>query len=681
MRLLQAQSKRLREFSNDKPEYAILSHTWGSSEISYKDIQESWFAHKWKPSWPKIEGSCNQALKDGLEYIWIDTCCIDKSSSAELQESINSMFRWYESANHCYAYLSDVPPGDVPSHPDSAFRKSRWFRRGWTLQELLAPTSVRFFDCEWNPIGDKYQLRSVIAEITGIGKEFLGTSPYEVLNAMSRASVAQKMSWAANRSTTRVEDRAYCLLGIFGINMPLLYGEGDGAFFRLQEEIMKTSHDQSILAGGYKRSALNLWGFTQALANSPDEFAECSDIVSFGERDLEDSFHMDQRGLRLYLPTFHTSDDDSLDVVYCVLNCGKVTSPGQLHLAIPLFRISRQWSPLESYGRISYNETQRQWTKWEFFGLTMRIPTWIHPNNIEGTEREKICLPRSVNHPEPSQLRVSLNLKVFENQSEYQIAGVFPPEIGPNNILHIPTNVGDYRHHGRIIIHFIKKGSRGVLVVLKYLSDTQEMPSTRSSLPSSNVSNTSVNEQEMAPSSEGRNNFRALIRECIMQTHDLTEQEFSQAVAEGRILLELGGDSLASISLMYALRKKTGVSIPLKLITSKKTIPELEESIEDLLSSSPSVDIETTSYMLRPDQLRIVPQNVEVGILQVSETMSMLRSGTEWASNSLDSISYRDATSDCRFELEGGDVVLVSFAKEEKTSKLAVSIEKNAGYS
>ena len=192
------------------------------------------------------------ARRDGYEHIWIDSTCINKDSSSELSEAINSMYYWYGSAEVCYAFLSDVPEGDEVFAMDSAFRRSRWFRRGWTLQELIAPESVVFFSRGWTLLGTKITLLEVIHDITKIdGGVLLHTK------ALDEASVAQRMSWASTRETTRVEDQAYSLLGVFGINMPTLYGEGEQAFRRLQEEILRRIPDQSLFAWGimYKQPA------------------------------------------------------------------------------------------------------------------------------------------------------------------------------------------------------------------------------------------------------------------------------------------------------------------------------------------------------------------------------------------------------------------------------------------
>jgi hypothetical protein len=237
MRLLNTKTYTLHTFFGKAiPKYAILSHRWEDEEVLFQDL-ESGRAHS-MPGYAKIRGCCRQARKDHFEYAWIDTCCIDKSSSAELSEAINSMFQWYKDSNVCYAYLSDVTGRGDRDQVLGEFARSIWFDRGWTLQELLAPNNVVFYDQSWGCIGTKGNLDGLIAEITGIP----GLFSYE------KACIAEKMSWASWRETTRVEDEAYCLMGLFNVNMPLLYGEGAKAFKRLQQEIIKSSDDESIFA-------------------------------------------------------------------------------------------------------------------------------------------------------------------------------------------------------------------------------------------------------------------------------------------------------------------------------------------------------------------------------------------------------------------------------------------------
>ncbi|KAF7874351.1 hypothetical protein EAF04_003023 [Stromatinia cepivora] len=236
----------IRNFAgSDIPKYAILSHTWGADkdEVTFQDIMNS--KGRDKSGYRKLEFCGEQAKRDGLRYFWVDTCCIDKSSSAELQESINSMFRWYQNAAKCYVYLPDVSTNNYDQTNFSpwqlAFRKSLWFTRGWTLQELIAPRSVEFFCSSGKLLGDKKSLQQQLYEITGIETSALRGQD------LSEFSVDQRMSWARNRETKREEDKAYSLLGIFDVYMPLIYAEGaSNAFRRLQEEIQKQARKHSL---------------------------------------------------------------------------------------------------------------------------------------------------------------------------------------------------------------------------------------------------------------------------------------------------------------------------------------------------------------------------------------------------------------------------------------------------
>jgi hypothetical protein len=225
------------------PVYAILSHTWGqdAEEVTFRDMNDG--KGKSKTGYDKIRFCAEQARRDGLQYIWVDTCCIDKSDNTELNESINSMFRWYQDATRCYVYLSDVSTQkrkrstrQSDSQRDLSFRESRWFTRGWTLQELLAPRSVEFFTRDRQRLGDKISLGQEIHDVTGIAIEALQGAP------LSQFDVKERFKWAEKRQTTREEDWAYCLLGIFNVFLPLIYSEGrDNAVRRLREEVDKAS--------------------------------------------------------------------------------------------------------------------------------------------------------------------------------------------------------------------------------------------------------------------------------------------------------------------------------------------------------------------------------------------------------------------------------------------------------
>jgi len=227
---------------NDIPSYAILSHTWeaDNQEVVYDDLINN--LGSVKKGYKKVQFCGERAKRDGLRYFWVDSCCIDKSSSAELQTAINSMFRWYKNAAKCYVYLSDVSTNNTSQFSDdilweSAFSKSRWFTRGWTLQELLAPHSVEFFSQDGTRLGNKDSLEDQIHKITGIAVEALQ-------GHLSQFSNDERRNWAANRQTTIEEDQVYCLLGIFNVYLPLIYGEGkEHAFRRLQDEIDRRSGD------------------------------------------------------------------------------------------------------------------------------------------------------------------------------------------------------------------------------------------------------------------------------------------------------------------------------------------------------------------------------------------------------------------------------------------------------
>lgn len=292
--------------------YAILSHTWRPSEMggeqSYDDVQAiqaevaqehlhattstkgptptSVLSHP-KLS-EKIKGVCKVAREAGFRLVWNDACCIDKSSSAELSEAINSMFEWYRLSGICYVYLEDVDDGEDPLKLNSRFRRSRWHSRGWTLQELIAPTKVEFLTKTWHLLSTKLGLATTLESITGIDFEVLVGQV-----SMDSVSVARRMSWAANRRTTRVEDMAYSLMGIFGIHMSPIYGEGEKAFLRLQEEIVRTIPDQSIFAWGARRALLSIsqyspiqdseppafFGQPGLFATEPHDFEACRDIT------------------------------------------------------------------------------------------------------------------------------------------------------------------------------------------------------------------------------------------------------------------------------------------------------------------------------------------------------------------------------------------------------------------
>jgi hypothetical protein len=244
MRLLNTHTLELKDFNTGSvPVYAILSHTWeDGEEVTFKELPTR--AARNKKGFRKISDFCDEAAARGIDWGWVDTCCIDKTDLVELSLAINSMYAWYRDSAICFAYLSDFQlPQRSRGWAEQDLAKSRWFKRGWTLQELIAPEYLVFYDSRWRPFGTKHELADVVSQVTGISEGLL-----RGLKSLDDFSCAQKMSWAAFRQTTRVEDRAYSLLGLFNICFPPLYGEGWKAFGRLQEEILKVSTDQSIFA-------------------------------------------------------------------------------------------------------------------------------------------------------------------------------------------------------------------------------------------------------------------------------------------------------------------------------------------------------------------------------------------------------------------------------------------------
>ncbi|THU99761.1 HET-domain-containing protein [Dendrothele bispora CBS 962.96] len=300
MRLLNTHTYQVEEFLTNIPYYAILSHTWGEGEVTFQDIQNLDVA-KAKTGWSKVENACADVRKYKFDWIWIDTCCIDKSSSAELSEVLNSMYKYYAEARVCIAYLNDLERGS--SGATELLKRCKWFTRGWTLQELIAPCYMIFLDKDWQRVGSRFTLRHFISEVTSIPVYlFEGHACDNEKRQLEDYSIAQKMSWAASRETTRPEDMAYCLMGIFGVNMSPIYGEGGSkAFMRLQQEIIKYSDDRSIFA----------WVATEdyeqdrgLFTSSPSEFASSVQVDKSDSEDLGDksSFSFGNNCLRIHLP-------------------------------------------------------------------------------------------------------------------------------------------------------------------------------------------------------------------------------------------------------------------------------------------------------------------------------------------------------------------------------------------
>ncbi|KAM0255467.1 hypothetical protein ACHAQJ_005767 [Trichoderma viride] len=371
MRLLDARTLQLVDVTDDGvPPYAILSHTWGDEEITIQQLRRLGGSSQLTSSSPKprdkkrkaivskkgymkIAGAAQLALSRGLNYIWADTCCIDKTSSAELSEAINSMYLWYEQSAECYAFLSDVEP--VITTDASAFhqslRHSRWFTRGWTLQELIAPKLVLFYANDWSLLGQKHtpaEFTKMISEITSIDGEILDgrIDPLQL-------SVSARMAWASHRNTTRLEDTAYCLMGLFQVNMPLLYGEGRRAFTRLQEEIIQRTDDQSIFAwNSFDNEDEDPDALFGLLAQSPAQFKDAGALQVLPPLPVYASAPsgMTNQGLRvqLYLLPRDFEDETVMEEDYfAILDCVKRDRDVYLCPTLHLRRLSE-----DQYGRL-----------------------------------------------------------------------------------------------------------------------------------------------------------------------------------------------------------------------------------------------------------------------------------------------------------------------------------------
>ena len=388
MRLINAHDLKLEEVRDENVKrYAILSHRWEANEVLFQDMQNPAVASKMK-GFVKIQKSCKQAINDGYNYVWADTCCINRESSAELSEAINSMYRWYTASAVCYAFLSDVnakaPNDDIV---EQQIKSSMWFERGWTLQELLAPHNFVFYNQQWEFLGTKQTLSKLLTLRTGVDEAILNREP------LSRRSIAQRMSWASQRHTTFEEDIAYCLLGIFDVNMPMLYGEGQKAFLRLQEEIVKKSDDHSIFAW-----PIHDHGQPGLLADSPAAFANCQYIRTMSSREGRSPYSLTNRGLSIKLMAAHFTTD-----TYIVrLDCADGLLPvddgfaDEFRLGMFLRRLDED----DQYARVEHEgQTFMQ----------LKASTWDHgPLKLRGpVEQIEINVP---------QRYTELNTKNYENR-------------------------------------------------------------------------------------------------------------------------------------------------------------------------------------------------------------------------------------------------------------------------
>ncbi|KAM3419052.1 hypothetical protein BST61_g5007 [Cercospora zeina] len=390
MRLLNTTSLTFQEFFDERaPPYCILSHRWVAEEVSYANFIAG--TTKDHAGYTKVIQACRFAKSQSHAWIWIDTVCIDKTSSAELTEAINSMYHYYADSRICFAYLRDVSPHLPPQQTHGALESSEWFRRGWTLQELLAPQDVLFLDASWEAIGTKAQLSAVVRRATGIPEWYLHRP-----DQIPFASVAARMAWAAHRQTTRGEDVAYSLLGLFNVNMPLLYGErGNRAFFRLQLEIAKSTDDETIFA--WTSPSNQPCGM---FAPWPSAFAGFANVKPLS-LDPEDRipWQWTHKGLELHLSSpldmtstmkmsntafDHTKTGDAHKVVTLgcfksdaevdmrVAKAVKKASKGNL-ICIELQRIGTRWKRINAQQVLLAKEFERHSSSWYGQAVTQKV--------------------------------------------------------------------------------------------------------------------------------------------------------------------------------------------------------------------------------------------------------------------------------------------------------------------
>ncbi|KAG2033625.1 hypothetical protein BDR03DRAFT_660306 [Suillus americanus] len=272
-KILRANEKEMKVAVDAFFECAMFSHRWSTTvedEPTYDHIKgkENIYDLKSPPGIEKLQQFCKVAKENQFRWAWSDTCCIDKSNNVELQESIISMFSWYRLSSVTIVHLSDVID-------EESFRNSVWFTRGWTLQELIAPRLVWFYKKDWTPYIDSKQnhkndphVIEIISEITSIGATDLNEFVPGLHVGSDESEVKKRMSWLASRKTAKVEDMAYCMMGIFGVHMPVMYGERENAFVRLQKEVMNLTDDLSLFDWVGKPSELHSY-----FASHPSCFA------------------------------------------------------------------------------------------------------------------------------------------------------------------------------------------------------------------------------------------------------------------------------------------------------------------------------------------------------------------------------------------------------------------------
>ncbi|KAJ8454213.1 hypothetical protein ONZ45_g19390 [Pleurotus djamor] len=302
-------------------QFAILSHRWEDEELLYADMRSlSGLAMK-KKGYAKFTSFVEAAKVYGCRYVWVDTFCINKDSSAELDESIRSMYNWYKSSHVCIVYLAGDQDSYPPDGNDLRSWNDEWFNRGWTLQELLAPKRLKFFWKDWSRVDDTpydlirdpdEQVQSPSKFKASVIERGAGMSNYDLLNYKPSPENAHLVfQWITQRRTTRPEDLAYCMIGLLDLQLPIAYGEGEErAFYRLQMECVQNTDNRSIFKWG---STLQASRWNCMLYESPrgiiDDSGEIDALPLFTphrnkQLNLDPSFTFTNSGLRIMM-TMH----------------------------------------------------------------------------------------------------------------------------------------------------------------------------------------------------------------------------------------------------------------------------------------------------------------------------------------------------------------------------------------
>ncbi|KAJ8519460.1 hypothetical protein ONZ45_g3573 [Pleurotus djamor] len=323
--------------------YAILSHTWANRELGFRDVNVEGGmgvgSLEKKEGYAKLDGMCRVAGEFMCRYVWFDAVCIDKSNTMEMEETIHSMWKWYQNAYICIVHLSNTNL-KLPSYPANSsvsptgprrrgdskrkqLKEDPWFRRGWTLPELLAPKRIKFYLGDWTKmdqrVGRRFDICRVQEEGFDFGAEYVqflrlvadaATVPVCAVKQFSLRthSAPEVFHWISKRITTRPEDLSYCLMGMLDIHIPIIYGEGhENAFYRLQSACLQSSPSRLIFHWFGMPSPKN-----SMIAADPSAFKHTGTYEGYVDgqllfrdhMDIDTSFVLTNAGLRMMVTLF-----------------------------------------------------------------------------------------------------------------------------------------------------------------------------------------------------------------------------------------------------------------------------------------------------------------------------------------------------------------------------------------